>query len=184
MRLAIADPPYPPMIGSGGRKNRASRWYGSGQLSTKDKPSDFHERAADWDRAETHRHLLLDLADRFDGWAIATSADGVAAYGPLPVGCRTMVWVKPNAQPGSHRILCTHEIVIVYPPVGRRSNRRGAGSMRDVLVANAPGRFIGRKPPEWTVWVLSALGHEPSDDVTDVFPGSGAVSEAIAAQRG
>ena len=26
MRLAIADPPYPPMVGASGTKNRASRF--------------------------------------------------------------------------------------------------------------------------------------------------------------
>jgi hypothetical protein len=124
---------------------------------------------------------MLQLLDEFDGWAIATSPDGLAAYGTLPVPCHVMVWVKPNASPGSHRILSKWEAVIVYPPVGRRSNRNGAGSMVDVLTANAPRRgFHGAKPPEWTRWVLSSLSYNPAtDEVVDLFPGSGAVSEVI-----
>jgi hypothetical protein len=73
MRLVIADPPYPPFIGSGGRKNRASRWYGAGQRSATDKPSDYHERAHDWDNPATHRALIEQLLDEADGFAIATS---------------------------------------------------------------------------------------------------------------
>ena len=42
MRLAIADPPYPAFRGAGGRKQRASRWYGDNQRATSDRPSDYH----------------------------------------------------------------------------------------------------------------------------------------------
>lgn len=178
MKLCIADPPYPPFVGSGGRKNRASRWYGDGQRSSKDRPSDFHPDAAEWDRPERHRQLLLELVEGFDGFAIATSPDGIAAYGPLPTAMRIMAWVKPNAQPGSHRLLSKWEAVLLYPPEGRRSNR-GRGGVPDVLTANAPRGFIGAKPPEWTEWVLAALCVEPEDEIVDLFPGSGAVTSAV-----
>lgn len=185
MRLAIADPPYPPFTGSGGRKNRASRWYGTGQRSSTDRPSDFHPEAAQWDDPAEHRRLLERLVDAYDGWAIATSPDGLAAYGPLPTGTRILAWVKPNAQPGAHRLRSMWEPVILYPPVGRRSNRGGVGAIPDVLRANAPRRgFIGAKPPEWTDWVLDAFLYDPdTDQVDDLFGGSGAVAEAIARRR-
>ena len=183
MRLVIADPPYPPFVGVGGRKNRSSRWYGAGQRSQKDAPSDHHPEAAEWDSPARHRRLLEDLCSQADGWAIATSADGIAAYGTLPLPCRVMVWVKPDAQPGSHRILSTWEAVIIFPPEGRRSNRSGRGAVKDHLVARVPRGFIGRKPPEWVEWVLEALSFDPADEVVDLFPGSGAVTEAICAYR-
>lgn len=181
MRLAIADPPYPPFVGSGGKKNRSSRWYGDRQRSLTDKPADFHPNASEWDNPKRHQKLLTDLLDDYDGFAIATSPDGIAAYGALPVACRTMVWVKPNAQPGSHRIRNTYEVVIVYPPPGRRSNRGGAGSIVDVLTCPVPrSKFRGAKPPEWTRWVLSALSYDSSSDtVDDLFPGSSAVAMVI-----
>lgn len=183
MRLAIADPPYPPFVGSGGRKNRASRWYGDGQRSRTDRPADRHPSAAEWDEPERHRELLADLME-YDGWAIATSPDGIQAYQPLPPAARLMAWVKPNAQPGAHRIRSMWEPVIVYPPEARRSNRGGVGMTPDVLVCPVSRRagFIGAKPDEWTRWVLAALTYEPEvDTVTDMFPGSGAVSRVIAA---
>lgn len=181
MRLAIADPPYPPFIGAGGRKNRASRWYGTGQRSAKDRPADQHPAAAEWDDPARHRRLLEELWDEFDGFAIATSVDGLPAYGVLPVECRVMAWVKPNAAPGSHRIMSKWEPVIVLPPIGRRSNRGGAGAVSDVLVESIPkSGFVGAKPPAWTRWVLDALSYDPDvDTVVDVFHGSGSVTAAL-----
>jgi hypothetical protein len=180
MRLCIADPPYPPFIGSGGRKNRASRWYGDGQRSVTDRPADRHPEAHEWDESERHAQLLADLLRDYDGFAIATSPDGLAAYGTLPAAARIMAWVKPNAQPGAHRLRSLWEPVILYPPDGRRSNRGGAGCVPDVLVQSTPGGFIGAKPPEWTRWVLDALSYDPdTDEVHDLFPGSGAVSSAL-----
>lgn len=178
--LAIADPPYPPFIGSGGRKNRASRWYGTRQRSGTDRPADVHPEADVWDDPASHRALLEQLLDEHDGFAIATSPDGLAAYGALPAAARIMAWVKPNAQPGSHRLRSLWEPVILYPPVGRRSNRGGAGSIADVLTANVPrAGFRGAKPPEWTWWVLEAMSYADGDRVTDVFHGSGIVTAAV-----
>lgn len=181
VRLAIADPPYPPFVGAGGRKNRASRWYGDGQRSVKDQPADRHPEAAEWDDPARHRRLLLELLNQYDGWAIATSPDGIAAYGNLPAECRIMAWIRPNAAPGSHRLRSLWEPVILFPPAGRRSNRNGAGCVPDVLTA-ALGRrtFIGAKPPAWVEWVLDALGYDPETDrVDDLFPGSGVVAEVL-----
>lgn len=181
MRLAIADPPYPPSRGIGGIKPRASRWYGDNQRSQTDRPSDNHPDARVYDDPAAHRALLDRLCDEYDGWAIATTPDGLQTYGDLPLGTRIMAWVKPNAQPGSHRLRSSWEPVIVLPPASRCSNRGGVGQMSDVLVANTPGGFIGAKPHEWTRWVLDALGYDPeADTVDDIFRGSGAVAAAIA----
>ena len=180
MKLAIADPPYPPFVGAGGFKPRASRWYGMKQRSSTDVAADTHPAAQDWDDPATHRRLLESLQDSYDGWAIATTPDGIAAYGPLPPPCRIMAWVRPNASPGAHRLRSLWEAVIVFPPAGRRSNRGGAGSVPDVLTHPVPRGFRGSKPPEWTHWVLDALSFNPGvDTVDDLFPGSGAVASAI-----
>lgn len=181
MKLAIADPPYPAFNGSGGYKSRANRWYGDGQRSSTDRPADSHPDASEWDNPNRHRELLDYLLSNFDGFAIATSTDGIAAYGPLPKSMRIMAWVKPNAQPGAHRLLSNWEPVLLFPPVGRRSNRGGVGAISDVLRAAAPRTgFTGAKPPEWTRWVLEAMTYNPAtDEVVDMFPGSGAVGDAI-----
>lgn len=181
MKLCIADPPYPPFHGSGGRKNRASRWYGNKQRSQKDRPADRHPEAHLWDDPAEHFKLLLRLLGAYDGFVIATSIDGLQAYQPLPPSMRVMAWVKPNACPGSHRILSKYEVALVQPPEGRRSNRSGRGAVSDVLIANAPRvGFHGGKPEEWTHWVLDALSYDPDQDtVVDLFNGSGLVKAAI-----
>ena len=139
MKLAIADPPYPPLRQAGGQKRRASRWYSTANpVAASDKQADNHPDAAEWDDPARHRQLLEELVAGYDGWAIATTPDGIAAYGKLPVECRLMAWVRPNAAPGAHRLHAKWEAVIVYPPVGRRSNRNGAGSVPNVLTADAP----------------------------------------------
>lgn len=186
MKLAIADPPYPPFVGSGGYKPRAARWYGDGQRSLTDQPADFHPNARDWDDPKRHRALLEQLVDEYDGWAIATSPDGIVAYGLLPIACRIMVWIKPNAQPGAHRLRSMWEPVILFPPQGRRSNRGGVGCMPDVLTCNAPRvGFRGAKPVEWTRWVLDAMTYNSNlDDVDDLFHGSGLTNSAVESYSG
>ena len=182
MRLAIADPPYPVMRATGGVKQRASRWYGDNPRAASDKPADTHPDAHKWDVDSTHRALIERLMDEYDGWAIATSPDGIRAYGHLDPAVRIMAWVKPNAQPGSHRLRSCWEPVLLFPPASRWSNRGGVGQVADTLVCNAPRvGFVGAKPPEWTRWVLDALTYDPTvDRVDDLFSGSGSVSAAIA----
>lgn len=191
MKLAIADPPYPPLfaerfdtVGGEARltvRSRATRWYGNGPRGWSDNPQgDIHPEAHVWDDLDEHRKLLAHLVDGFDGWALATTPDGLGAYHPLPVSARVMAWHKPNAMPGGGRIISRWEPVIVFPPVGRRERTGGVERVSDVLTAAAPSDgFIGAKPPAWTRWVLAALGYDPwEDEVVDLFPGSGAVSAA------
>lgn len=180
MRLAIADPPYPPSING---RPRASRWYGdkAHTLGPGSYAADLHPEAGEWDDLARHRRLIEELDAGYDGWAIATSADGRRAYDPLPMGTRVMVWVKPNAIPSPARIHNRYELVLLYPPVGRRTSRGGAGVVPDVLVA--PKRndgFAGAKPSVWTRWVLDAMSYDPAiDTVDDLFAGSGAVARAL-----
>lgn len=200
MRLAIADPPYPPQLSerfdtADGAprtviRSRARRWYGDGPRDRGGaKPADFHPDAGEWDRPARHRLLLEQLLDEFDGWAIATTPDGLACYHPLPVSARLMVWNKLRPLPTGHRIATTWEPVILYPPKGRRSRPAAADTTRmyadqvpDVLTAAPPGAgFAGAKPEAWTRWVLDALGYDPdTDELVDLFPGSGAVARAAA----
>lgn len=189
MRLAIADPPYPPLFAEradrdGGplrvtMRSRARRWYGDGPRSTTDSPpADFHTQAGRWDDLTEHRKLIEHLTAEYDGWAIATTPDGLGAYQPLPISADIMVWHRPTALPGGGRLIRRWEPVIVFIP----EERRGRGGLRvaDVLTCNAPREgFVGAKPPAWTRWVLDALGYDPdTDELVDLFPGSGAVSAA------
>lgn len=200
MRLAIADPPYPPQFGERydtadgspryTARSRARRWYGDGP---KDRggaaPADFHPDAGDWDDPARHRALLEQLLDEYDGWAIATTPDGLDHYRPLPIPARLMVWHKLRPMPTAHRIATSWEPVILYPSRARRARPRSlddgrvyAEQIPDVLRAAAPGAgFAGAKPAAWTRWILDALAYDPDEDtLDDLFPGSGAVAAAAA----
>lgn len=199
MRLAIADPPYPPQLSerytADGTprivsRSRARRWYGDGPRDRGGaQPADFHPDAGEWDDPRRHRALLEQLLDEFDGWAIATAPDGLDAYRPLPIPARLMVWHKLRPLPTGHRIATTWEPVIVLPPKSRRARpaaadgeRTYAAQVPDVLSAAPPGSgFAGAKPAAWTRWVLDALSYDPDvDELVDLFPGSGAVAHEAA----
>lgn len=192
MRLCIADPPYPPQFSERydladpetpriTMRSRARRWYGDTGDTGGSRAADFHAAAGEWDDPARHRRLLEQLLDEFDGWAIATTPDGLTCYHPLPIPARVMAWVKPGAMPTAHRIGGYWEPVIVYTPRARRARVAGVHQVRDVLTHPSPRgvTFAGAKPAAWTRWVLDALGHEPDDDVVDMFPGSGMVTAAI-----
>lgn len=190
MKLAIADPPYPPNLLASKRATghgpplRASRWYGGKPPNRHLQPADCHPGASDWDREERHRELLDHLVRDYDGWAIATTPDAVAAgvYAPLPYGTKVMAWIKPRSMPTGARISSSWEAVIVLAPEGRRARSAAVRGVRDYLVASPPGLgFAGAKPSSWTRWVLDALGYDQdTDTVADLFPGSGAVSAEVA----
>lgn len=194
MRLAIADPPYPPFLAErrdtpGGPirvtvRSRARRYYGNGSRPAGERPADYHPEAAEWDRPARHRLLLEQLLDEYDGWAIATTLDGLDCYRPLPIPARTLIWHKTTGQPSSGRVATTCEAVVVFSPEDRRARfpteTGRLSQVPDLLCAAAPQGFPGAKPPAWTRWVLDALGYDPeTDTVTDLFPGSGAVTAAL-----
>lgn len=192
MRLAIADPPYPPQVSerhdtASGRprlvvRSRARRYYGDGSQDQRRYKADHHDEASAWDDHANHRALLEDLMATYDGWAIATSLDGLDAYGPLPPGARKLIWRKLSSTRGGGRIMVTMEAVIVYPHHTRRGDPGPLGQVSDFLQCEPPAgaKFAGAKPTRWTRWVLDALGYDQNaDTVDDLFPGSGYVQTEI-----
>jgi hypothetical protein len=93
-----------------------------------------------------------------------------------------MIWRKLTATRGGGRIAVTLEAVIVYPHHTRRGRAGELGQVSDFLQCEPPqkARFPGAKPPQWTRWVLDALGYDQATDtVADLFPGSGHVTNEI-----
>ncbi len=188
MRLAIADPPY---------FGRAAVWYGDAMTPSQTgknrggtanisgpKPSDFHPDAAEWDTVAAHSALVHRLIADYDGWAIAMAHDNLRTYLPLipaAVPIRIGIWRKPQNMPSGARVINTWEPVIVRIPEGRRASTGAVIFPPDsISVGRLNSGFVGAKPPQWTRWVLDMLGYQDDDTVDDLFPGSGAVSLALA----
>lgn len=182
MRLAIADPPY---------LGRADRWYGDGRGSGRTRTAgggpgrdgrkpDHHPDAKEWDDPAAHTDLVHRLDDEFDGWAVAGHASTTGLLlAAAPASAQLAIWGRTNGIPGGARVVNSWEPVVICVPRARRDRSTGMRT-RDLLVAPVRRQgFLGSKPPEWTRWVLDMLGYDPStDEVHDVFAGSGAVASA------
>lgn len=166
MRFAYADPPYP----------GCAHYYAQDPNAP--------EGGA---REVNHRILIGWLCDEFpDGWALSTHANALRDVLNLcPSDVRVGAWCKPFA---AWKINPNHPVPYAWEPVIWRSSRKGMESRtkrrgvvcRDFTVESPPmkQRVPGEKPPRFSWWVFQLLGATPEDDLVDVFPGSGAVTEA------
>jgi hypothetical protein len=192
MRLALADPPY---------LGKSEMWYGeastaalnfTGTINQAWK-ADRHPDAAAWDDPMTHRDLVARLVADYDGWAIALLPDNLHDYlSWVPRDTRIAVWHDPSAMPTGSHPRRRWEAVLVARCPGRRRVGNVPLAVGDVLTCHHPGNrvkrgvtvFAGRKPRQWTEWVLAMLGYCPTHDtVDDLFHGSGAVSATLAQGR-
>jgi hypothetical protein len=100
-----------------------------------------------------------------------------------PEEARVLAWVKPFASWKKG----------VYPayawePIVMWGGRRAFGSRQTPRDYCAEGITLkrgltGAKPQAVCFWLFECLGAEPHDDLDDLFPGSGAVSQAWEAWR-
>jgi hypothetical protein len=159
MRFAYADPPY---------FGLAAKFYGH-----------IHPDAADYDKLETHAALIEQL-NGYDGWAMSLHSPSLRDILPLcPSDVRVMAWVKPFAsfKPGVG-VAYAWEPLIVR---GGRKRERTQLTVRDWCAECITlGRlFHGAKPEALIWWLLDVLNVQPTDELDDLFPGSGSVTEAV-----
>lgn len=159
MRFAYADPPY---------LGQARRHY-----------------SHDPNAAEVNHPLLVAYLQTFDAWALSLSAPSLRVILPMcPPEARVMPWVKPFAsfKPGV-RVAYAWEPVIVC---GGRPGTREDPTVRDWVAANITMQrgLCGAKPQAFSWWLFEVWGATLEDELSDVFPGSGAVGEAWTAYRG
>ena len=160
-RLAYADPPYPGLSRS---------HYG--------KHKDF--------AGEVDHSILFATLEEYDGWALSTNNKNLRPVLSLaPDGARVAAWCNPNSQPWQSRGVTPSWEPVIYRPA--REIVPGRARIRDYLLAHSNSGFldragehkiIGQKPPWFTEWVLELLGAVPTDELHDLFPGSGAVARA------
>lgn len=178
-RVAIADPPYPGMSG-------------------------FYRDHPDYAGEVDHAELVERLDRDYDGWALHTASTTLhevlnAASTAGVDGFRIMAWIKPFAS--FKKNVCpayAWEPILIKPC--RKPVVAHRSVMRDWLLTrtedlNADERdwfaegitmqrgLVGAKPDRLCRWVFEVLGMERTDELTDLYPGSGAVGRAWASWR-
>lgn len=155
MKFAYADPPY---IG------QAKKHY-----------------SHDPNCAEVDHAVLIAELETYDGWALSCKSDAKELawlIGLCRQDVRLGVWVKPfcsfkpNVNPAY-----AFEVVLWR---SARKRMREQDTVRDWVSANITLKkgLSGAKPKEFCFWLFELLNMEPQDEFSDVFPGTGRVSEA------
>jgi len=154
-RIAYADPPYP----------------GCAHL---------YKAHPDYAGEVDQRALLLELDAKYDGWVLHTSSVALPEIASrIPKDARIMAWVKPFAA-FKRNIPVAYAWEPVIVKAVRKPKVRGRIIMRDWVSERITMRrgLCGAKPERVCEWAFEMLGLEPSDDLIDLFPGTGAVTRA------
>ena len=169
MKIGYADPPY----------------YGCGKLY-----ADQHVDALLWDRQGEHRKLIHRLQNDFDGWVVHLSAtpSSIALYSDIVKdmeGVRFCSWVK-----GFAAFKKNVSVAYAWEPVIIKPARKPVVSKRQVnrdwiqeSITLKRG-LTGAKPAAVCHWAFELAAAHPDDELTDLFPGTGAVTEAWRTWRG
>lgn len=158
MRVGYADPPY----------------IGCAHLY-KDHP--------DYAGEVDHAALIERLQSDYDGWILHASAtaNSMATLGPLveKSGARWMTWVK-----GFAAFKRNVSVAYAWEPVIVKAARKPVVSKRLVMrdwiecPITLKRGLTGAKPEAVCHWAFEMVGARPDDDLDDMFPGTGAVSQA------
>lgn len=164
LRLGYADPPY----------------IGCAHLY-RDHP--------DYGGEVDHVALVDRLNSEFDGWVLhaAATPKSMAILAPLveaTPGARWCSWVKGFAAfKRNVPVAYAWEPVVIKP--ARKPVVSGRLVMRDWIECSITLQrgLTGAKPERVCWWAFELMGAEPDDDLTDIFPGTGAVARAWEAWR-
>jgi hypothetical protein len=128
-----------------------------------------------------HRELVGRLLHEYpDGWALSCSSVSLKQVLDLcPSDVRIAAWVKPfavykvNVNPAF-----AWEPVVFY---GGRPRGRDKPTIPDWVstpIALRQG-LVGAKPPAFVWWLFELLGMESDDELDDLFPGTGIVTDTL-----
>jgi len=152
MKIAYADPPYP----------------GCAKL---------YKHHPDYAGEVDHAALVKRLLSDFDGFVLHTASTTLHQVLPLvPPDTRVMAWVKPFAAfKRNVPVAYAWEPVLVRPC--RKQVVSGRIVMRDWVSESITMKkgLTGAKPRAVCEWAFEMVGAVPEDDLSDLFPGTGAV---------
>jgi hypothetical protein len=164
MKIGYADPPY----------------VGCAHLY-----SDHPDFAGEID----YTRLIERLEKDFDGWVLHTSAtpEAIVVLAPLvaSTGARWMAWVK-----GFAAFKKNVSVAYAWEPVIVKAGRKPVVSkrlvMRDWIECSITLKrgLTGAKPEAVCHWAFEMVGARPNDDLSDLFPGTGAVGLAWKSWQG
>lgn len=159
MRLAYADPPYP---------GQAAKHY-------KDQP--------DYDGEVDHRRLISKLTSEYDGWVLHTGSTtlqyALSMCGDID-GLRIGAWVKPFAAFKRNIPVAYAWEPILFVPARKQQVHRAVRPLRDYVSEGITMKkgLTGVKPENVCWHVFEWMGADPDDSLDDLYPGSGAVTDA------
>jgi len=154
-RIAYADPPY---IG------QAKKHYSHDPLC-----------------AEVDHAALIEQLAEYDGWALSMSAAMYSLKEIIalaPDDCRVAAWVKPFAS-----FKKGVDPAYTWEPILFKTCRKwdkGQNTVRDHIsepITMKKG-LAGAKPEKFCFWLFELLGCSPDDELTDLFPGTGIISQS------
>jgi hypothetical protein len=157
LHIAFADPPYP---------GQSAKHY-----------SDHPDFAG-----EVNHYRLAEQLHDYDGWILNTASTTLhyvldALRAADHVDYRIMAWVKPFAA-----FKRNVSVAYAWEPVIVKAARKPVVSGRTVLrdwcaesITMKRG-LHGAKPERLCHWLFECVGAEPTDELVDMFPGSGAVT--------
>lgn len=166
MRIGYADPPY---IGC----------------------AHLYKDHADYAGEVNHADLIHSLETAFDGWVLHLSATpkSIAEVSiissQIAPEARWMAWVKPFAA-----FKRNVSVAYAWEPVLVRPARKPVVSKRlvnrDWIAEGITMKrgLTGAKPEKVCHWAFEMVGAHPEDDLVDLFPGTGAVTQAWKSWRG
>ena len=154
MRVAYADPPYPGC-------------------------AHYYHNHPDYAGEVDHADLVASLIE-YDGWCLHTSSPTLKDLLPLcPDDIRVMAWVKPFAA-----FKANVPVAYAWEPVIVKAARKPVVKLgmtyRDWVAEPITLKrgLVGVKPDAVCRWVFEVMGCEPTDELVDLFPGTGAVTRA------
>ena len=154
-RIAYADPPYP----------------GCAHL---------YEDHPDFAGEVDHAALVRKLETEFDGWILHTNSVSIPLLASLvPSSVRWGAWVKSFAAYKRNV-----SVAYAWEPVIIKAVRKpivsGRCVMRDWIKCPITLKrgLTGAKPEAVCRWAFELVGAHSSDELVDLYPGSGAVTQA------
>ena len=128
----------------------------------------------------TTKKLIEKLCDEYqDGWALSLHSPSlreIISYCPADV--RVMAWVKPfcSFKPNVNPAYAWEPVIVR----GGRKRTREQETVRDWVSEPITLRkgLTGVKPRAFCMWMFAVLNLRTGDTLDDLFPGSGAVTDA------